>query len=183
MSVPSTMINYQQIFLERYPLEFYKKLGVDLTTNKQELDRLIEQILKNEETVSFRASWVLCHACDHNNKVVIPYIDQLLDLIPTVIHNGTIRSILRCIAAVEPKHIPQSSEDALLDLCFGFLENSKEEVAVRVHAMQCISNYIPKYPELKNDFTAILEIQLQGEGATTGFKNRARKLIKKFREP
>ena len=73
---------------------------------------------------------------------------------------------------------PNSIHDQLLEKAFEYLENKKEAVAVKIHAMTVAERLCQSYPELKTELKIILEDQI--EFGSAGFRSRASKILGKI---
>jgi hypothetical protein len=85
------------------------------------------------------------------------------------------RNTLRILQYVS---IPKKQHDAAVDLCFQYLENRKEAVAIQVFAMTVLANIVKEYPELKKELILLLEDRI--ENSSAGFRSRARKILQLF---
>jgi len=66
----------------------------------------------------------------------------------------------------------------LLDIAFNWMSSPKEAVAVRYYCIIICEKFCGFEPDLKSEFKMLLEFSLIE--ATTGFKNRALKALKKL---
>jgi hypothetical protein len=64
----------------------------------------------------------------------------------------------------------------LANICFGYLSDPKEPIAVRVFSMTVLANMAKENPELKNEIIPIIEDQLPFGSA--GFRSRGTKVLK-----
>jgi len=76
----------------------------------------------------------------------------------------------------EPLEIPDNLQDELADLCFGYLADPKEALAIRCASMTILEKICRKIPELKPELRLLIEEHF--EHGTAGFKSRARKILK-----
>ena len=60
-------------------------------------------------------------------------------------------------------------------ICFSFLQNPKEPIAVRVFSMTVLAQIAKKQPGLKKELTLMIEDQLPYAGPA--FRSRARKVL------
>ena len=101
------------------------------------------------------------------------HLPVLISALPTYTHPGTRRNILKILSR---SGIPQEYQGELIDLCFRFLVDAGQPVAVKVYAMQIIANHLSSYPELGNELREIIEDQFSRNSA--GFHSRGRKILK-----
>ncbi len=132
-------------------------------------------LLPEKYPVSPRTAWVLEFLCEKNPHLLKPYLDELLNALPGIIHHGIKRHMMKILTFQE---IPEEHLGNLIDLCFRWIEDTEIPVAVKVHSMQIIYNAIQQFPELKAEFIAVVEDQIPKN--SLGFKSRARRLIAKL---
>jgi hypothetical protein len=65
-----------------------------------------------------------------------------------------------------------------MDICFKYLELPDEALAVKVFSMTVPGNLAKKYPEINPELKLLIEDQLPHQ--TTGFKSRAKKILKQL---
>jgi len=119
-----------------------------------------------------RAAWAIEIIIEKYPHLLDPYLVQLLVTLPGIQHDGIKRHMMKILTYRE---IPEKYLGKLIDLCFEWIERNDLPVAVKVHSMQVIFNTMPKYPELKDEFIAVLEDQMPKN--SVGFKSRAGRLI------
>lgn len=85
------------------------------------------------------------------------------------------RNLVRIFQYVE---LSEDIEGTLFDLCFMFLNDVKEPIAVRVFSMTVCSRIAMKYPELAPELR--ISIEEHYDHGSAGFKNRATKILKKL---
>lgn len=122
-----------------------------------------------------RAAWSVSYCAEKFPELIYPYCRQMVGYLKTPgIHDSIKRNILRTFQDIE---IPPELEEDLLGLCFGFLMDKKEAVAIRVFSMQILANLSKKYPEIRNELKVIIEDELPY--AKPGFVSRGRKILSK----
>ena len=70
--------------------------------------------------------------------------------------------------------VPEQEQAFLIDLCFRWILDNEETVAVKVYCMQIIANHL--YPELKYELRGVIEDRFSRSSA--GFQSRGRKILK-----
>ncbi|RLD44740.1 MAG: hypothetical protein DRI86_06725 [Bacteroidetes bacterium] len=146
--------------------------------NQEMIDLLWKISISNVHPQSWRAAWMLFHLLNNSNKEYIrPYLDQMLDLLNTFTHNGQKREIMKIILLFDVEEIEMGKA---VNICFKILLNSKEALAVRVHAMQIIFNISIIEPELKSELKDVLKIIIQED--SPALRGRGRILLKKLKK-
>jgi hypothetical protein len=130
--------------------------------------------------VAMRSGRAVALCTEKHPHLIIPYIDQLVKQIAVSEIDGVKRGILQAFSeSVDMKQFSKLGE--LVDLCFSWLMNLKESIAVRYYAMLIIYKVCLIEPDLKNELIPILEgITYETSAGLTG---TARKLLKKLSMP
>ena len=121
---------------------------------------------------SQRAAWAIDIINEKYPNLLKLYLDQLFVILPKIQSDPIKRHMMKILTYHD---IPEQHLGNLIDLCFEWILQNELPVAVKVHSMQVIFNTIPKYPELKEEFIAVLEDQMPKN--SVGFKSRAGRLI------
>jgi hypothetical protein len=121
------------------------------------------------------AAGIMIHCIDRWGFLITPYIERLiLNLQNESLHDAIKRNTVRVLQDVE---IPEDLHGVLAEICFNYLKNPAEAVAIKVFSMTIIDNLTPFYPELKEELHFILEEQFPFQSA--GFRSRAGKILKR----
>ncbi len=143
-------------------------------TDQQRFDQLIELFLNDHHRVAQRAAWILGFSAEAHPQLILPHLKSLLkNLQKPGIHDAVKRNALRIVALLE---LPDALMGLAADICFDFLANPKEPVAIRVHAMQVLYNISLKEPDLADELCLLIEDGMHHGSA--GFRSRGRKILK-----
>ena len=143
--------------------------------NRNRFEVLMELFFNSENRMVQRASWVISHVADRHIHLIYPYVEKMVDNLNHPAHNAVKRNTVRIFQDID---IPQELMGKVADKCFGYLENPKEAVAVRVFSMTVLYNICQKEPDLKNELKMLIEDHL--EGASAAFKSRGKKILNKL---
>ena len=136
---------------------------------------LLQLALYEKDPLAWRASWVLDGSDERKPGLARKHIPEIVQALPQLESKGSLRSLLRMLTRYD---IPEDEQGLLIDLCFSYLVSEQFPVAVKAHAMLIIYNHVLLYPELKNEFIAVIEDQ--EDNNSVGFKTRAKNLIKQM---
>jgi hypothetical protein len=121
------------------------------------------------------AAGVMIHCIDRWSFLITPYIEKLiLNLQNDGLHDSIKRNTVRVLQNVD---IPEDLHGVLAEICFNYLKNPAEAVAIKVFSMTVLDNLTKFYPELKEELHFILEEQYPFQSA--GFRSRAGKVLKR----
>ncbi len=129
-----------------------------------------------DKTLRQRAAWIFSHVAEAHPEWLPPWQDALIEHLQRAdLHDAEKRNILKVLAS-----FAGSSEKLglLVEYCFERLQDPREPVAIRVHAMQVLFELGRLAPELHEELREVLLMHL--EGGSAGFRSRARKLLKQM---
>lgn len=144
-------------------------------TEPERLTELVECLFDAHPDVPRRAAWALQRVQDAQIELLRPFQARFLEALGLPQHGGVTRCLMRYFAEAEP---PKSMWPALLEIAFAYLEDPKEAIAIRVHSMELIYRISIHEPDLGRELELVLEAHYPNGSA--GFKNRARKILKKL---
>lgn len=134
---------------------------------------LFDLFRNGKELVAQRASWAVSYCAEQYPELIYPYCQEMVDYLQVPgIHDSIKRNILRTFQDI---NIPVTLEESLLELCFDYVINRREAVAIRVFAMQVLANLSERYPEIRNELKVIIEDELPY--AKPAFVSRGRKIL------
>jgi hypothetical protein len=139
---------------------------------------LVDTFLKGPYRVTQRASWPLAYCVEYHPKLVAPHLVKLINFLKTPgNHDSVKRNILRFLQHID---IPKRQHGIVIDLCFAFLTDPKEPIAVRVFSMAVLAQLVKVHRELKQELRIIIEDHLPY--ATPAFTSRAKKVLKQLNQ-
>jgi hypothetical protein len=155
----------------------YKMKGEAIAKSKDH-DRLKEWVdrLQSDDSIRVQRASAVCHsASDISPTLFAPHVKILLNVLEKNVHPSGSRFAFRVLADLQ---IEPELQGEVIDRAFQFLTQATTPVAIKVFAMTVIANHLRQYPELKNEFVAIL--QKDFNGASAGYKSRAGSIAKKY---
>ena len=151
-----------------------KQLANDVL-KRNGLSELVNLCLNKDLLISSRATWVLWHCSDIDFSAIVPFHVKLIDNLKNKnLHNGVIRNTLRLF---QKYHVPKKKESFMIDICYGYIKNPNEAIAVRAFAMTIIFNISKPYPELLSELKSVLQL-LNHPDESGGIKSRIKNTFK-----
>lgn len=142
-------------------------------TDQERFDQLLDIMLNGEKLESQRSAWVFHHSTEAHPELIRPHFQRLLDSFKNPsYHDAVRRGILK---ALGEQDLPEECMGIAADLCFDFLADQKEPVAVRVYAMNILWNICKKEPDLSEELKLLIEDQMPY--GSVGFKSRGKKIL------
>lgn len=149
----------------------------EIVNHPENYSTLMEIALYSSEPNSWRAAYVADKIHENHPGLILPYIDKIIEQLQIENHNGKKRHFLKQISL---NFIPEKHHGFLVDYCINTFTSAKEDIAVRVHAMQILYNISEIQPELKHEILALIEHEMEYH-STAGILSRGSKLVKKLR--
>lgn len=133
---------------------------------------LMESFLSEDKELSRRAGWALSHCTDRHPTLVEPYLADMIRNLRREVHVAVKRHTVRALQEVE---IPDELLGEAADICFGYLADHHEAIAVKVFAMTVLANICRREPDLGNELRLLIEEQMPY--ASAGFRNRGKRIL------
>lgn len=144
--------------------------------DSERFSELVSLFLKGPYRVTQRAAWPLSICVEHHPEIVNPHLKRLLkNLTQPALHNAVKRNTIRLLQFVE---VPKSLHGEVTNICFDYLQDNKEAIAVRAFSMTVLANIAKTNPDLKRELIMILEDILPYGSA--GLVSRAHNTIKQL---
>ena len=144
--------------------------------NKNRFKALVKVYLEGPYRITQRAAWVLSYAVENHPALIHPHLKEIIDFLEQPgIHDAVKRNTMRLFQFIE---IPKKYEGKILDLGFGYLQDRKEALAVRVFSMSVVARIISDQPDLQKELRILLEDELAY--AQPAFLSRAKKVLKQL---
>lgn len=153
-------------------------MAVSAIQNESHIRSLLEICFEKPYPSSMRASRVLQLYFYYNPEKIKPYLIEIIEKIYYRTNvSGVKRNFLKVLAEkVEFSLIADNS--LLLQIAFEWLVSPKLPVAIRYYSIILCEKFCKVEPDLIPEFVACLEMSMHD--ASVGFKNRAKKALKKY---
>lgn len=141
--------------------------------NTERFDDFMKLFLQTHYRVTQRASLVLNIIAKQKFEILEPYLEQLLLLLESKTEIGITRNIVRMLQFID---IPEELLGLAFDKCYHLAALRETPTAVKSFSISILYNICKKEPDLKNEVTELVQMQLLG--ASSGLKNRSLKVLK-----
>jgi hypothetical protein len=160
--------------LREHSLRQRNKIIKYIGSDKKRFSELISLLLAGPYRITQRAAWPLSEIAINHPDLVYPHMNSLLKFAgKSDVHDAVKRNVVRLLQFID---IPRKFHGKVADLCFNFLSDKKQPVAVRVFSMTVLGNLAKNLPELGKEIAIIVNEQLPYSSA--GFISRARRVLK-----
>lgn len=170
-------MNLKAEILKEHSYENSERIAWFVMDNQNYLTELFQLFWENDKVITQRATWVIIIITEWKPKIIKPFVEEMILMLKKDGVNDSIkRNTVRFLAEFP---IPQHMEGTLSDICFNYLNNASEAIAVKVFSMTILERMVEKYPELKEELVASIE---QGmEFGSAGYRNRGEKILAKLK--
>jgi hypothetical protein len=151
-------------------------ISQELVHYPENFEVLMEIALYSDHPKSWRAAWLADKINDKHPKLIIPFIEKMIQRLKTAINHSKKRHLLKLLSMHE---IPEIHLSFLLDYCLRCFTSAAEPIAVRVHAMQILYNISEKEPEFKPELFSLIQHERELH-PTAGIHARGKKLAGKL---
>ncbi len=147
--------------------------------NPEHFKTILDLCFSEGYPIAMRAGRVIPLCNEKYPTLIIPYLDQLVKKLAISKIDGVKRGILKTFCeSVDLKNFTHLGE--LVDVCFDWLANPNESIAIRYYSMEILYKTCLLEPELKNELIPILE-NLTYE-SSAGIVSQAKKLLKQLKK-
>lgn len=153
-------------------------VAVSAIENPAIFSRLLEYSFSDDSRLAFHASWTLTKVCDRYPEIIWPHLNEIAEKLPKLDNESALRSMLRIISLSDIERISDKNQGILTDQCFTLLRSGFSAIAVKAYSMEILYKLVMKYPELRNELAASINM-LQAEGSA-GILSRGRQILKKL---
>lgn len=151
-----------------------QKIAVWAGQSDDNFKELFDVFINGDYRLNQRAAWPLGMMGKKYPERITPYLGKLINnLTKPNLHDAVKRNTIRLLQDIEA---PEEYMGTLADVCFDYLANPKEAVAIKVFSMSVLHNITKHYPDMKNELKMLIEGQLDTESAA--FRSRGSKILK-----
>lgn len=146
-------------------------------TNQAHFDALMQLFLYDEWRLGQRASWIVGMCAEAHPSLIMPHIEAMITKLRAPHHDAVRRNIVRTFQFID---LPEEWLGEVVDLCFQYLANPQEPIAVRVFSMTVLYQASLREPDLQYELCLIIEQHLPESSA--GFRSRGRKILAQLKK-
>lgn len=144
---------------------------------QQRFNDLFKLFLNDEYRVSQRASWPVSYCVEAHPEFMQHHLEELLqNLERPNLHDAIKRNTIRLLQEIP---IQEKYHGQVMNICFTYVENPAEAVAIKAFSLTVLGKLAKQYPEIIPEITLLMEDQLPHQ--TAAFKSRAKRLMKQFK--
>ena len=168
-------MNIRDTLLAEHSKAQSERIADYIGDSRERFAELTASFLSEDKELSRRAAWALSHCIDRHPALIKPHLEALIRNLRKDVHVAVKRNTVRVLQEVD---IPERLLGEIADICFGYLADHQETVAVKVFAMSVLANICRREPDLGNELRLLIEDQLPY--ASAGFRSRAKRVLKEL---
>ena len=172
-------MNIRDTLLEEHSKAQCHKIVAYIGNNQERFNELAALFLYDEYRVAQRAAWPLSYCVAAHPGLIKKLLKKIvLNLKKTGIHNAVKRNTVRLLQEID---IPENLHGAVMDICFTYVADPKEAVAVKAFSLSVLGGLARQYPEIIPEINLLIEEQLPHQ--TAAFASRAKKVLNEIKAP
>jgi hypothetical protein len=139
--------------------------------------QLMHVYLEGEMREAQLAAGVLFCCLENHSELFIPWLPKMVRRMDEAgVHPAVRRVVVRVLMEIDT---PKQLQGRVVDLCFKYLSDPSEPIAVRVFAMGTVAHIAESEPDLWRELRQTIEMVLPY--STAAFQAHARKVFKRAR--
>jgi hypothetical protein len=169
-------MNLRETILEEHSKAQTNKIVKWIGNNQERFDLLFNLFLNDEYRVVQRAAWPLSNCVINHPKLIQKHFTKLIkNLHKPNLHDSVKRNTVRLLEHIS---IPRRLHGEIMNICFGYISDPQEKVAVKAFSLTVLQNLCRQYPEIRQELKTIIEDRWDYE--TAAFRSRAKKILKEL---
>lgn len=169
-------MDLRETILEEHSKAQTSKIARWIGEDQKRFDELFNLFLNDEYRVVQRAGWPLSNCVIKYPKLILKHFRKLLEnLRKPNLHNAVKRNTVRLLQDIT---IPKKFHGEVMNICFEYIADPQEKVAIKAFSLTILQNLSHQYPEIKQELKTIIEDRWNYE--TAAFRSRAKKILKEL---
>ena len=145
--------------------------------NQALFKKVLDFALEDNDQYAMRAARVIYLTAINHPELIRPYLNKIIHELSGFKNDGLKRSMTR-ILSEHYTELNEESQGILVDVCFKYLMDTNEKIALKIYSMDILYNLSQIYPEIKKELIFSIENQLPY--ASAAIKSRGKKMMKKL---
>ena len=142
-------------------------------TDQKRFDELVKLFLNDEYRVVQRSAWPLSYCVINHPELIKKHFAKIVkNLQRPGIGDSVKRNTVRLLQHIS---IPSRFHGDIMNVCFNFINDPGEKVAVKAFSLSILQNFCAQYPEIAHELKTTIEDRWDYE--STAFRSRARRIL------
>ncbi len=169
-------MDLRETILEEHSKAQTNKIVKWIGSDQKKFDQLFKLFLNDEYRVVQRAAWPLSYCVMSHPQLIQKHFTKLIkNLQKPGIGDSVKRNSVRLLQHIP---IPAKLHGEIMNICFNYISDPQEKVAIKAFSLTVLQNLCRQYPEIKSELKTIIEDRWDYE--TVAFRSRAKKILKEM---
>ena len=169
-------MNLRETILAEHSKAQANKIIKWIGSDQKRFDELFNLFLNDEYRVAQRAAWPLSYCVINHPRLIQKHFSRLIkNLCKPKIGDSVKRNTVRLLQHIQ---IPEKFHGELMSICFDYISDPLEKVAIKAFSLTILQNLCKQYPEIRQELKTIIEDRWDYE--SVAFRSRAKKILKEL---
>ena len=164
-------MNFLDILSQKYQKQAIHALADWIADDALRFESLMHFFFNDAYRVTQNAAGVMSICIERYPNLILPYWPAMLSSLQSTKHDAIKRNVLRAWQYVP---IPDDYQGIIAEMCFQYIQNPKEAIAIRAFAITVLQNICKQQPDLLPEFKALI---LQNSNETSAAVKHRIKLV------
>ncbi len=147
--------------------------------NPDVFKKILDFALEDKGKFAQRAARAIQMTSVKHPRLATPHLKDIINGMSGFKTGGLKRSMAKMISEIE-WDFDEETLGILAETCFKWVNDTNEEIAIKIYSQDILYRITNIYPELKNELIHTLDTQMPR--SSVAIKSRSRKMIKKLRK-
>jgi hypothetical protein len=167
-------LNLEEEILKEHSKRQTVRLAEWIGGDRGRFGQLMALFLRGEYRVTQRSAWIVSQCADAHPELITPWLGPMIRRMQEPgTHDAVRRNVIRIFQFTE---IPRRLQGKTATVCFEYLGDPGQPVAVKCNSMTVLTNMALKEPHLAHELRIVVEQILPY--STAAFRARAKKTLK-----
>jgi len=170
------LLNLEEEILKEHSKRQAVRLTLWIGNDESRFAELMRLFLKGDYRVTQRAAWIVSGCAEHHPDLIRPWLGKMIKRMQQPgVHDAVRRNVVGVLRFVD---IPAALLGTVATVCFEFLADQDQPIAVRAFSMTVLGKIALREPGLKPELRLLIEQSLPYGSA--GFRSCARNVLKQI---
>jgi hypothetical protein len=169
-------VDLRETILKEHSKANCNKIVKWIGNDQKRFDELFKLFLNDEYRVAQRAAWPLSYCVIKYPGLIQKHFTKLIkNLQRPDVGDAVKRNTVRLLQSIS---IPEKHHGKVMNICFKYISDPQEKVAIKAFSLTILHNLCRQYPEIRQELKTIIEDRWDYE--TVAFRTRAKKILSRL---
>ena len=146
----------EEALIHRFKEPKFTEWHLNFVSHPEQIPDLVELALGSKKApLPAHASWLLIHLAKADWALLASYEHAFIDHFLVSTNQSILRNLLVTLLEFP---LTDYREGEVLDALIAHLKNEEDKVALRVYSLYKLAEFVQRYPEIKTEIDAVLEL-------------------------